>query len=109
MRAFAAASADADGGQTSIVAPELVQKRWKSLRDTFRRYFSGHMQSQTSGSDDVQSVDTDWPLFELFLFLNDRMVTRPIPSIVTSLGVIPGTSLNVVNSANSRCLKSTGS
>ncbi|KAH7967092.1 hypothetical protein HPB49_022582 [Dermacentor silvarum] len=59
------------------LAPELVKKRWKSLRDTFRRYFSGHMQSQTSGADDVQSVDTDWPLVELFLFLNDRMVTRP--------------------------------
>ncbi|KAH7977793.1 hypothetical protein HPB49_003589 [Dermacentor silvarum] len=61
------------------VALELIQKCWKSLRDKFRRTFNGRMLSQKSGAgaDDVESVDTAWPYFELLLFLRDTMVTRP--------------------------------
>ncbi|XP_049516382.1 uncharacterized protein LOC125942261 [Dermacentor silvarum] len=61
------------------VALELIQKRWKSLRDKFRRIFNGRILSQKSGAgaDDVESVDTAWPYFQLLLFLRDTMVTRP--------------------------------
>ncbi|XP_054921362.1 uncharacterized protein [Dermacentor andersoni] len=61
------------------VGLELVQKRWKSLRDKFRRIFNGRIKTQRSGAgaDDVESVDTAWPYFELLLFLKDTMVTRP--------------------------------
>ncbi|XP_075539863.1 uncharacterized protein LOC142574723 [Dermacentor variabilis] len=61
------------------VGLDLVQKRWKSLRDKFRRIFNGRIKTQKSGAgaDDVESVDTAWPYFELLLLLKDTMVTRP--------------------------------
>ncbi|KAL1482627.1 hypothetical protein MTO96_033675 [Rhipicephalus appendiculatus] len=61
------------------VAVDMVQKRWKSLRDKFRRLINNVLQARKSGAgrDDVDSVDTSWPYFELLMFLKDTMVSRP--------------------------------
>ncbi|XP_037558326.1 transcription factor Adf-1 [Dermacentor silvarum] len=59
-------------------AVELAQKRWKSLRDKFRRIFFAHKNRQRrgAGQDDVESGDSTWPFFDLLLFLKDTMQTR---------------------------------
>ncbi|KAH7957368.1 hypothetical protein HPB52_018148 [Rhipicephalus sanguineus] len=61
------------------VAVEMAQKRWKSLRDKFRRLLTAVLQARKSGAgrDDVDSVDTSWPYYELLMFLKDTMLTRP--------------------------------
>ncbi|KAL3186464.1 hypothetical protein MRX96_027507 [Rhipicephalus microplus] len=53
-------------------AAELVQKRWKSLRDKFWRLFVS--KKSGAGLDDVECIT--WPYFQLLYFLKDTMETR---------------------------------
>lgn len=55
-----------------------LQKRWKSLRDKFRRLLKGLQEEKKSGAgaDDVQD-DVVWPFFEQMMFLRDTMEYRP--------------------------------
>ncbi|KAL1426816.1 hypothetical protein MTO96_017958 [Rhipicephalus appendiculatus] len=54
----------------------LVQKRWKSLRDKFRRCFNDAT-SQRSGAGADEDTDCTWPFFDLLFFLRDTMETMP--------------------------------
>ncbi|KAH7964998.1 hypothetical protein HPB49_002763 [Dermacentor silvarum] len=56
-----------------------LQKRWKSLRDKFRRLLKGLQEEKKSGAgaDDVQD-DVVWPFFEQMMFLRDTMEYRPL-------------------------------
>ncbi|XP_049517124.1 uncharacterized protein LOC125942912 [Dermacentor silvarum] len=66
-----------------------LQKRWKSLRDKFRRLLKGLQEEKKSGAgaDDVQD-DVVWPFFEQMMFLRDTMEYRPtsgnLPSVPPS-------------------------
>ncbi|KAL3220435.1 hypothetical protein MRX96_029875 [Rhipicephalus microplus] len=57
---------------------QLVQKRWKCLRDKFRRLFAANKKAKKSGAgfDDVQCITITWPCFQLLCFLKDAMETR---------------------------------
>ncbi|XP_072145960.1 uncharacterized protein [Dermacentor andersoni] len=59
---------------------ELVQKRWKSLRDKFRRLFFAHKDQLRSGAsqEDAESLESSWPFFDALLFLKDTMQTRDV-------------------------------
>ncbi|KAL1442683.1 hypothetical protein MTO96_030677, partial [Rhipicephalus appendiculatus] len=50
-------------------------KRWKSLRDTFRRCFNDAT-SQRGGAGADEGTDCSWPFLDLLLFLRDTMETR---------------------------------
>ncbi|KAK8787854.1 hypothetical protein V5799_022370 [Amblyomma americanum] len=58
---------------------DLVQKRWKSLRDKFRRLYTARQLGRKSGAgaDDIEPTDFVWAHYEQLLFLRDTMVTRP--------------------------------
>ncbi|XP_077507313.1 uncharacterized protein LOC144116456 [Amblyomma americanum] len=58
---------------------DLVQKRWKSLRDKFRRLYTARQLGRKSGAgaDDIEPTDFVWARYEQLLFLRDTMVTRP--------------------------------
>ncbi|XP_070386454.1 transcription factor Adf-1-like [Dermacentor albipictus] len=55
-----------------------LQKRWKSLRDKFRRVLKTLQEKKKSGAgaDDVQD-DVAWPFFDQMMFLRDTMEYRP--------------------------------
>ncbi|KAL3218162.1 hypothetical protein MRX96_050836 [Rhipicephalus microplus] len=58
-------------------AAELVQKRWKSLRDKFRRLFVANKKAKSgAGLDDGECITITWPYFQLLCFLKDTMQTR---------------------------------
>ncbi|KAL1470649.1 hypothetical protein MTO96_040314 [Rhipicephalus appendiculatus] len=59
-------------------ATELVQKRWKSLRDKFRRLFVAYkkLRKSCAGLDDVESATITWLYFQILNFLKDTMETR---------------------------------
>ncbi|KAL3184683.1 hypothetical protein MRX96_006013 [Rhipicephalus microplus] len=58
-------------------AAELVQKRWKSLRDKFRRLFVANKKAKSgAGLDDVKCITITWPYLQLLYFLKDTMQTR---------------------------------
>ncbi|KAL3245493.1 hypothetical protein MRX96_017952 [Rhipicephalus microplus] len=58
-------------------AAELVQKRWKSLRDKFRRLFAANKKANSgAGLDDGECITITWPYFQLLYFLKDTMKTR---------------------------------
>ncbi|XP_075550764.1 uncharacterized protein LOC142584543 [Dermacentor variabilis] len=52
-----------------------VQKRWKSLRDKFRRCYNDAT-CQKSGAGAEEESECSWPFFELLMFLRDTMETR---------------------------------
>ncbi|XP_077511414.1 uncharacterized protein LOC144121868 [Amblyomma americanum] len=58
---------------------DLVQKRWKTLRDKFRRLYTARQLGRKSGAgaDDFEPTDFVWAHYEQLLFLKDTMVTRP--------------------------------
>ncbi|XP_070392595.1 uncharacterized protein [Dermacentor albipictus] len=60
------------GVQDGVTA---VQKRWKSLRDKFRRCYNDAT-SQKSGAGAEEESECSWPFFELLMFLRDTMETR---------------------------------
>ncbi|KAH8034741.1 hypothetical protein HPB51_000835 [Rhipicephalus microplus] len=58
-------------------AAELVQKRWKLLRDKFQRLFVANKKAKSgAGLDDVECITILWPYFELLYVLKDSMQTR---------------------------------
>nr|XP_054925831.1 uncharacterized protein LOC129384402 [Dermacentor andersoni] len=64
-----------------ICADDIItalQKRWKSLRDKFRRVLKTLQEEKKSGAgaDDVQD-DVAWPFFDQMMFLRDTMEYRP--------------------------------
>ncbi|XP_077512680.1 uncharacterized protein LOC144123810 [Amblyomma americanum] len=58
---------------------DLVQKRWKSLRDKFRRLYTARQLGRKSGAgaDDIEATDFVWAHYEQLLFLRNTMFTRP--------------------------------
>ncbi|CAN7939826.1 unnamed protein product [Ixodes hexagonus] len=57
-----------------------VQRRWKSLRDKFRRLLTArkHAHKNGAGPEDVEGAgDVGWPFFEQLLFLKDTTEGRP--------------------------------
>ncbi|KAH6946311.1 hypothetical protein HPB50_012759 [Hyalomma asiaticum] len=54
-----------------------VQKRWKSLRDKFRRLYTEMSSRKSGAAADEDDFECTWPYFELLLFLRDTMETRP--------------------------------
>ncbi|KAH6919643.1 hypothetical protein HPB50_029367 [Hyalomma asiaticum] len=65
-------------------ATELLQKRWKSLRDKFRRIFTVQKKAKKSGAgvEDIDSIT--WPYFDILAFLKDTMETRATSGNFTS-------------------------
>lgn len=58
----------------------MLQKRWKSLRDRFRRMLTAWKAARKSGAgtEEVEgAIDITWPYFEQMLFLKDSMEGRP--------------------------------
>ncbi|KAH6946482.1 hypothetical protein HPB50_013717 [Hyalomma asiaticum] len=65
-------------------ATELLQKRWKSLRDKFRRLFTVQKKAKKSGAG-VEDIDLiTWPYFDILAFLNDTVETRATSGNFTS-------------------------
>lgn len=65
-------------------ATELLQKRWKSLRDKFRRLYTAQKKAKKSGAgvEDIDSIT--WPYFDILAFLKDTMETRATSGNFTS-------------------------
>lgn len=84
-------------------AEAMVQKRWKSLRDKFRRLFIARMSAQKNGmkaeeAADATVDDVTWPYYEQLLFLKNSMERIPLsnnanvseePSEKVLLGIAP--------------------
>ncbi|XP_072143796.1 uncharacterized protein [Dermacentor andersoni] len=63
-----------------IFAENIVQTRWKSLRDKFRRLLMAMKKEQKSGAGAEETDATEhvaWPYFELLMFLKDSVEGRP--------------------------------
>ncbi|KAL3189178.1 hypothetical protein MRX96_003310 [Rhipicephalus microplus] len=74
-------------------AAELVQKRWKSLRDEFRRLFVANKKAKSgAGLDDVECITITWPYFQLLYFLKDTMQTRATSGNYVSPASLQSTS-----------------
>ncbi|KAL3216607.1 hypothetical protein MRX96_032933 [Rhipicephalus microplus] len=74
-------------------AAELVQKRWKSLRDKFRRLFVANKKAKSGASlDDVECITIKWPYFQLLYFLKDTMQTRATSGNYVSPASLQSTS-----------------
>nr|XP_050022800.1 uncharacterized protein LOC126516741 [Dermacentor andersoni] len=61
-------------------AENIVQTRWKSLRDKFRRLLMAMKKEQKSGAGAEETDATEhvaWPYFELLMFLKDSVEGRP--------------------------------
>ncbi|KAL3178525.1 hypothetical protein MRX96_038419 [Rhipicephalus microplus] len=72
---------------------ELVQKRWKSLRDEFRRLFVANKKAKSgAGLDDVECITITWPYFQLLYFLKDTMQTRATSGNYVSPASLQSTS-----------------
>lgn len=84
-------------------AEAMVQKRWKSLRDKFRRLAIARMSAQKNGmkaeeAADATVDDVTWPYYEQLLFLKNSMEGIPLsnnvnvseePSEEVLLGIAP--------------------
>ncbi|KAL3175695.1 hypothetical protein MRX96_000890 [Rhipicephalus microplus] len=59
-------------------ATELVQKRWTTLCDKFRRLSVANKKAKNSGAglDDVESITITWSYFQFLYFLKDTIETR---------------------------------
>ncbi|KAL3218186.1 hypothetical protein MRX96_050820 [Rhipicephalus microplus] len=74
-------------------AAELVQKRWKSLRDKFRRLFVANKKAKSgAGLDDGECITITWPYFQLLCFLKDTMQTRATSGNYVSPASLQSTS-----------------
>ncbi|KAK8764149.1 hypothetical protein V5799_033244 [Amblyomma americanum] len=70
-------------------AENLMQKRWKSLRDKFRRILVANKECQKSGAgaeDAEESVngDVSWAYYDQMMFLRDSVEGRPTSGNMTA-------------------------
>ncbi|XP_049511772.1 transcription factor Adf-1-like [Dermacentor silvarum] len=68
-------------------AENIVQTRWKSLRDKFRRLFVANKKEQKSGAgaeETDEAANVTWPYFEQLMFLKDSIEGRPTSGNMTA-------------------------
>lgn len=59
----------------------IVQKRWKSLRDKFRRFLTARQHCQQNGQAADELGEITWAYFSQLLFLKETMDLRPVKHI----------------------------
>lgn len=62
-------------------ADSIVQKRWKSLRDKFRRFLVARQHCQQNGQAADELGEITWAYFSQLLFLKETMDVRPVKRI----------------------------
>ncbi|XP_077536928.1 uncharacterized protein LOC144149252 [Haemaphysalis longicornis] len=62
---------------------ETVQKKWKSLRDKYRRLFNLMLDAERSGASAEDMPVITWPHYEQLEFLKDTMESRPTSGNMT--------------------------
>uniref|UniRef100_A0A023G8A2 Putative alcohol dehydrogenase transcription factor myb/sant-like protein n=1 Tax=Amblyomma triste TaxID=251400 RepID=A0A023G8A2_AMBTT len=74
-------------------ADRFVRKRWKSLRDKYRRLVTARVLAQKDGieaeegMDSVAADDVSWQYFEHLVFLNDSLTRLPKSHKLSDSGV----------------------